>query len=440
MTTESRDASRDTDYFPPISQAVPLGLQHILAMFTSNVTPPFLVALAAGMSGADLTYMIQMAMLFAGIATLIQTVGLGPVGARLPLVQGTSFAFVPVMIPVAKTQGMAAVIGGVIIGGIFHFFLGSFIGKIRAWFPPMVTGIVILGIGLALLPVGVKYAAGGVPLMGKEAFGSIQHWVLSLTVVVVTVGIKFFVSGFLSSAALLLGVIAGYVLAGLMGVLDFGRVASANWFEFPQPFRFGFEVNAAAIIGMLVMSVVSAIETVGDISAVAKGGADRDATDKEISGGTMADGLGTAVAGVFGGLPNTTFSQNVGVVAISGVMSRHVVTIGAVFLVLAGLIPKFGALIAVMPSAVLGGAVLVSFGLVVSAGINMLSEVNMNRRNLLIIALAVAFGLGLQQVPSALQHLPEVLRLLGTSGLVPMVVIAVILNLILPKNVDLNRV
>jgi NCS2 family nucleobase:cation symporter-2 len=425
--------SADPNDFPPLGQAVPLGIQHILAMFTSNVTPPFLVALAAGLGGADLTYMIQMAMVFAGIATLIQTVGIGPVGARLPLVQGTSFAFIPVMIPVAKTSGMGAVIGGVIIGGVFHFFLGSVIGRIRSWFPPMVTGVVILGIGLALLPVGVKYAAGGVPLMGKEAFGAFEHWLMALTVVVTTVGFKFFVPGFLSSAALLLGVIAGYIMAGLLGLLDFGRVANAGWFALPQPFRFGFEVNAAAIIGMVLMSIVSAIETVGDISAVTKGGANREATDKEISGGTMADGLGTAIAGLFGALPNTTFSQNVGVVSLSGVMSRHVVTIGAIFLIVAGLIPKFGALIAVMPSAVLGGAVVVSFGLVVSAGISMLSEVHMSRRNLLIMALSIAFGLGLQQVPDALQHVPGVLKLLGTSGLVPMVVLAVVLNLVLPE-------
>jgi NCS2 family nucleobase:cation symporter-2 len=319
--------------------------------------------------------MVQMAMVFSGIATLIQTVTIGPVGARLPIVQGTSFAFIPVMIPVVKTAGVAALFGGVVIGGIFHFLLGTVISRIRHILPPLVTGLVVLSIGLSLLPVGIQYAAGGVPLQGQPEFGSFRYWGLALVVIIVTLGVKFMAQGFLSAAAVLLGIVAGYVVAAVFGMVDFSRMANAAWFAAPEPFHFGFGINAAAIIGMCLMAVVSAIETVGDISGITKGGAGREATDREIGGGTMADGLGTAIAGIFGALPNTSFSQNVGLVAMTGVMSRHVVTIGGVFLIVCGLIPKIGALIAAMPIAVLGGGVIVMFGMVVSAGLNMLSEV-----------------------------------------------------------------
>ncbi len=422
------------DVTPPITKSVPLGIQHVLAMFASNVTPAIIIASVAGLAGADKVYMIQMAMVFAGIATLLQTIGFGPVGARLPIMQGTSFAFVPIMIPIAKTAGIGAVFGATVIGGIFHLLLGTVIGRIRNLLPPLVTGLVILTIGLALIPVGIKYAAGGVPLMGKEAFGSFQHWGLALVVIIVTLAIKFYVRGFASTAAVLLGLIAGYIVAAVFGMVDFGRVAGAAWFALPQPLKFGFDVNAAAVIGMCLMAIVSAIETVGDISGITKGGAGREATDREISGGTMADGLGTAVAGLFGGLPNTSFSQNVGLIAMTGVMSRHVVTIGAVFLVIAGVIPKVGAVIAAMPIAVLGGGVIMMFGMVASAGLNMLADVQMTRRDMMILALSLSLGLGLQSVPGALQHLPETLEMLLKTGLLPVAIIAIVLNAITPEN------
>ena len=366
-TATTADRLRDPDYLPPMAQAIPLGLQHVLAMFASNVTPAFIVAGAAGLVGADLVYMVQMAMVFSGIATLIQTVGIGPVGARLPIVQGTSFAFVPVMVPVAKAAGMGAVLGGAVIGGIFHFLLGTVIGRMRGLMPPLVTGTVVLTIGLTLIPVGIRYAAGGVPLEGQPGFGTLEHWGLALLVILVTLAIKFYARGTLTAAAVLIGLVVGYLAAIPIGMVDFGRVAGAAWFALPQPFSFGFEVNAAAVIGMCLMALVSAIETVGDISAITKGGAGREATDREIGGGTMADGVGTALAGLFGGLPNTSFSQNVGLVAMTGVMSRHVVTIGAVFLIVAGLVPKVGAVISAMPIAVLGGGVVIMFGMVASA-------------------------------------------------------------------------
>ncbi|MCB1452193.1 MAG: purine permease [Rhizobiaceae bacterium] len=437
---------RDPDYTPPLAQAVPLGIQHVMAMFISNVTPAIIVAGAAGFGFGsnspdfpNLIYMIQMSMLFAGIATLFQTIGVGPIGGRLPIVQGTSFAFLPVMIPIVAGQGVAAMgtlMGGVVIGGIFHFLLGTFIGRLRFALPPLVTGLIVLMIGLALIKVGIQYAAGGVPLIGTEAYGGAMHWGVALVVIVVTLALKFFAKGMWSIAAVLLGLIAGYIVALMLGMVNFGNVGNAGWVAVPMPFKWGFDITAAAVIGMCFMAIISAIETVGDVSGITKGGAGREATDKEISGATYADGLGTAVAGIFGGLPNTSFSQNVGLISMTGVMSRHVVTYGAIFLIICGLIPKIGAIISTVPIAVLGGGVIVMFGMVAAAGINMLSDVNWNRRNMVIFAISLSVGLGLQLEPGALQHLPKTAQILLTSGLLPSAFLAIVLNLILPDELD----
>ncbi|MCV2869415.1 purine permease [Defluviimonas sp. WL0002] len=461
------DQLRDPNYTPPLARAVPLGIQHVLAMFVSNVTPAIIVCGAAGIGfgsdqGAlgfpDMTYMIQMSMLFAGIATLFQTIGAGPVGARLPIVQGTSFAFVPIMIPAVAglgTAGLAGLMAGVFIGGLFHFCLGFIVGRIRYALPPLVTGLIVLMIGLALVKVGIQYAAGGVPAMdagmraiaeakaaGTEVdwstikFGSFSQWLPALVVIVVTLAIKFFTRGFMAVAAVLIGIMAGYAVALVMGQVSFASVARAGYFALPNPFMWGFQFNAAIIVGMCFMAVVSAIETVGDVSGITKGGAGREATDKEIQGATFADGAGTAVAGIFGGLPNTSFSQNVGLIAMTGVMSRHVVTIGALFLIVCGLIPKIGAAINTVPINVLGGGVVVMFGMVCAAGVNMLSEVRWNRRNMVIFATALSVSLGLQLVPEALQHMGRTAQILLTSGLLPAAAIAIILNLALPEQLD----
>ena len=463
---------RDPNYTPPMAQAIPLGIQHVLAMFVSNITPAIIVCGAAGIGfgsdqGAlgfpDMSYMIQMAMLFAGVATLIQTIGIGPVGARLPIVQGTSFAFVPIMIPAvlgAGTTGLAGLMTGVVIGSIFHFCLGFFVGKFRFALPPLITGLIVLMIGLALVKVGIQYSAGGVlnynavhlqtaaqnafvfsgqPDAGKgdaAAFGTMQYWFPALVVVLVTLAIKFFTRGFLAISAVFLGIIAGYIVAYFMGQVSFANVGKAALFQVPMPFKYGWEMNWAIIIGMCFMAVLSMIETVGDTNGITKGGAGREATDKEITGATFADGAGTAIAGVFGSLPNTSFSQNVGLVAMTGVMSRHVVTIGAIFLIICGCMPIVGAVIRTMPEHVLGGGVIVMFGMVAASGVNMLSEVNWNRRNMVILATALSVGLGLQMVPEALQHLGDTAQVLLTSGLLPSAVIAIVLNLALPEDLD----
>ncbi|MEZ5714736.1 MAG: nucleobase:cation symporter-2 family protein [Paracoccaceae bacterium] len=451
---------RDPNYTPALARAIPLGIQHVLAMFVSNVTPAIIVAGTAGFGfGSNspdfpqLLYMIQMAMLFAGIATLFQTIGFGPVGARLPIVQGTSFAFLPIMIPLVAGKGvdaMAALYTGVFLGGLFHASLGMVIGKIRFALPPLVTGIVVTMIGLALVKVGIEYAAGGVPAKdsGAASYGSWQSWSMALVVIFVTLGLKFFAKGMLSISAVLIGIIVGYLYAMATGALPVDKIAgswsNAAAFALPVPFKYGFEFSVAAVIGFCLMAFVSAVETVGDVSGITKGGAGREATDKEIAGATYADGFGTAIAGVFGAMPNTSFSQNVGLIAMTGVMSRHVVTIGAIFLIFCGLVPKVGGVIRTIPIEVLGGGVIVMFGMVVAAGISMLSDVDWNRRNMVIFAVALSFGLGLQLevmnlapgAPNALQHLPDTLRILGASGILPAALIAIVLNLILPEELS----
>ena len=429
----------DPNYTPPLVKAIPLGIQHVLAMFVSNVTPAIIVAGAAGFGFGsnspdfpELLYLIQMSMLFAGIATLIQTIGFGPVGARLPIVQGTSFAFIPIMIPLVAGQGVAALgglFGGIVIGGIFHTLLGSVIGKIRFALPPLVTGLVVTMIGLALVKVGIEYAAGGVPAKasGSESYGSLLSWSAALVVIFVTLGIKFFTRGLLSISAVLVGILVGYVYCIAVGMLTIDAIAG-SWqrsaaFALPVPFKYGFDISVAAAVGFCLMAFVSAVETVGEVSGIPKAGAGR-----------------TTVAGLFGGFPNTSFSQNVGLIAMTGVMSRHVVTIGAIFLIICGLVPKVGGVIRTVPIEVLGGGVIVMFGMVVASGISMLSDVKWDRRNMVIFAVALSFGLGLQLevmnvapgAPNALQHLPDTLRILGASGILPAALIAIVLNLTLP--------
>ena len=440
MTDKAMGAYSDPNSMPPMGQAVPLGLQHVLAMFASNVTPSIIVAGAAGLAfgSAEQIYLIQMAMLFAGVATIFQTMGFGPVGARMPIMQGTSFAFVGVLAGISATQGLGVALTACIIGGLIHFALGSVIGRIRFLFPPLVTGLVILAIGLYLIPVGIKYAAGGAAdfQMAAESFGSLKHWTVALTVIVVALLFKFKTSGALSNAAILIGLLAGYAVAAMLGMVSLAGFQKASWVTSIQVLPYGFEFSLGAVIAVTLVSIVSAVETVGDASATAKAGAGRDATDEEIAGATYADGLGTAVAGVFGGLPNTSFSQNVGIVGMTGVMSRHVVTIAGVILVICGLLPKIGALIASMPLPVLGGGVIVMFGMVAAAGMNVLSEVKMTRRNMVIIAISLTARLGLNLVPTAVQYLPGIWKTLATSAVAPTAFLAIVLNQILPEDME----
>jgi xanthine permease len=435
------EQARDPDYTPRLAIAIPLGLQHVLAMFVANLTPAIIVAGAAGFGfgAADpgaMIYMIQMSMLFAGLATLIQTIGVGPAGARLPIVQGTSFAYLPVMLPLVAGKGvgaMATVATAALCGGLFHAGASAFVGRIRFALPPLVTGLVVIMIGLSLMRVGIAYAAGGVQAQGTPAYGAGKSWLLAGIVVVTTLLLSFYGCGIWSTAAVLLGLAAGYVVAAALGRVSLAPAAAAAWVAVPHPFRFGFAIAPGAIIGFCLMGFISAIESIGCVSAICEGTAGRPATDRELIGATCADGIGTAIAALFGAMPNTSFSQNVGLIAITGIMSRHVVTIGALFLVLCGLVPKIGAIVTTIPIEVLGGGVIVMFGMVASAAVTLLSGVAWTQRNKMIFGVSLSVGVGLSLEPDSVRYLPETVRVMLTSGVVPAAVMAVVLNLLVPE-------
>jgi NCS2 family nucleobase:cation symporter-2 len=421
----------------PLNQSIPLGIQHVLAMFAGNITVPIIIAGIFGQTPEQKIFLIQMALFVAGVATIIQTVGIGKVGSRLPIIQGTSFAFIPVMAPFAKV-GLGAVFTAAFIGGIFQMWIGKMLKPIRHLFPPLVTGIVVLMIGVSLLKVGFMYAGGGGWLLNNkpEVFGNSNHLIISFTVLIVALWAHQKGKGMVSAASILIGMIAGYIVAMLMGMVNYGKIAAAGWFAFPMPFQYGIDFVPGAIILMLFMAIVTTIETIGDISATTMGGSNREATDKELSGGIMADGLGTAFGSIFNAMPNTSYSQNAGLVAFTGVISRHVGTIAGVILILLGLFPKLGGIIAAMPESVIGGAAIIMFGLITSAGIKLIARSEMNQRNLLILGLSLSFGIGMSLLPQFVSHIPDFgisLKLLLTTGLIPAGILAFVLNATLSK-------
>ena len=419
------------------SKSIPLGIQHVLAMFAGNITVPIIVAGVFGQTPEQKIFLIQMALFVAGVATLVQTIGIGKIGSKLPIIQGTSFGFIPVMLPF-KAFGLGAVFGAALIGGIFQMFLGYFLKPIRHMFPPLVTGIVVLMIGVSLLGVGFQYAGGGAWLLNNkpEVFANGSHLFLAFTVLIVTVAVHQYSKGFLGAASILIGMVVGYLVAIPMGMIQFGKIASASWFSLPMPLQYGLDFVPGAIILMLFMAVVTTIETIGDISATTMGGDNREATDEELSGGILADGLGTVFASLFNAMPNTSYSQNAGLVAFTGVISRHVGTIAGVILILLGLFPKLGGVIAAMPESILGGAAIVMFGLITAAGIKLIAQSEMTKRNLLILGLSLSFGIGMYLKPEFASHVPDLgikLSLLLTTGLIPAGILAFVLNAILPK-------
>ena len=421
----------------PLNKSIPLGIQHVLAMFAGNITVPIIVAGVFGQTPEQKIFLIQMALFVAGVATIIQTVGYKEIGARLPIVQGTSFAFIPIMLPF-KAAGLGAVFTAAFIGGIFQIFIGKVLKPIRHLFPPLVTGIVVLMIGFSLLKVGFMYAGGGGWLMNNkpEIFANTNHLTVAASVFIVAIFFNLRGKGMASAASILIGIVAGFIVAAALGMVNYGKIASASWFALPMPLQYGIDFVPGAIILMLFMSVVTTIETIGDISATTMGGAKREATDKEISGGIMADGVGTAFGAIFNAMPNTSYSQNAGLVAFTGVVSRHVGTIAGIALVLMGLFPKLGGIIAAMPESVIGGAAIIMFGMIVAAGIKLISRAEMDQRNLLILALSLSFGIGMSLLPDFVKNIPDFgisLKLLLTTGLIPAGLLAFVLNAIMAK-------
>ena len=413
---------------PPL-QALPLGLQHMLAIFAGTIAAPLVVAEALGLSPADKTLIIQATLFMSGLGTLMQSAGIGPVGARLPLVLGTNFAFISIAVTIGGKIGLSAVFGGALAAGLFLVFAGYIIKYLRFLFPPLITGLCILLIGINLLPLGFSLAFGG----GDAAdFGATRHSLLAVTVLAVAVVIHQFGKGFLSLVAIIIAMVAGYLIAWFMGFIDLGAVEQARWAATPAVAPFGLSFEFSAVFSFVLISLVAITETIGDISGTTIAGVDREPTDREISGGVMADGCATSLASLFGCLPLVTYSQNVGLIALTGVVSRHVVSLAGIFLLITGLFPKLAAIIGAMPAAVLGGVSILLFGSVVAAGLKMIGLASFNQRNMLIIGLALAIGIGLPEQTGFLERLPEQSRIIMETGLVPAILTAIIMNLVLP--------
>ena len=440
----------------PLKQAIPMGLQHVLAMFVGNLTPILIISSACGGElDAVKVSLLQNAMLVAGIVTLIQLYAIGPCGGKIPIIMGTSSGFIGVFNSVANVMGggtlaYGAIMGASIIGGLFEAVLGFMLKPLRKFFPAVVTGTVVLSIGLSLISVGVNSFAGG---SGANDFGSLENLFLGTLVLAVIIIFKHCTKGITSSASILFGIIVGYVVAGIMGmtldttavnaegveftkawVLNWSKVADASWFAVPElmPVKIVFDIRA--ILPIIIMFIVTAVETVGDISGVMEGGMGREATDKELSGGVVCDGIGSSFAALFGVLPNTSFSQNVGLVTMTKIVNRYALSIGAIFLIICGLFPKVGALISMMPQPVLGGAAVIMFSSIVVSGIQLITKEPLSTRSISIVSVSLGVGYGLGANSAALSGLPQALQLVfGGSGIVPAALIAILMNILLPK-------
>ena len=415
---------------PPLKEALPLGLQHLMAMLLGNITPPLVIAFALGLGTSETTLLIQTVLVMAGLATLIQAYPIGPIGGRLPIVMGTSVVFMGAIIAIARQYNLATAFGACLVAASVEVVMGIGVARARKLFPPLVTAIVVMLIGLTLIPIGMDYAAGGA---GSDDYGSIAHLSLAALVLGVTLLLNQFSRGFWSYGSILVGVLVGYGVAFVFGQVDFIVVGEASWLALPRPLPFGLELHWGPIVLMAVIYVVSAVETIGDISAVVVA-AGREPTTAELKGGLLADGVMSGVAALFGGFPNTSYSQNVGLVNFTGVVSRHVTAVSGVFLVALGIVPKVSALFATVPRSVVGGAGLIMFAMIFSSGIAIVRRhVELTQRNMVILAVAVGLGLGVELRPEALQHLPEWARAFFGSGLATGGVSAAAMNWIFPE-------
>ena len=430
----------DLDGRPPLKLAIPLGLQHVLAMFVGNLTPLLIITAACGIeAGGELQVaLLQNAMLIAGIVTLVQVFTIGPVGGKLPIVMGTSSGFIGVCQSVAGVMGNGVVAYGAImaasfIGGLFETVLGSFLKPLRKFFPSVVTGTVVLSIGLSLIAVGISSFGGG---SSAKDYGSLENLFVGFVVRSEErrVG-KECMSAVLPTTFTYVDDAGATVEATKSWVLNWDKVANASWFAVPKIMPVKWVFDARAIVPICIMFIVTAVETVGDISGITEGGLGREATDKELSGGVMCDGLGSSLAAVFGVLPNTSFSQNVGLVAMNKVVNRFSIATGGIFLIACGLFPKLAALISIMPQSVLGGAAVMMFSSIVVSGIQLITKWPVTPRNVTIVSVALGLGYGLGANSAVLAHMPQAITLIfGGSGIVPAALFAIILNIVLPPD------
>ena len=445
----------------PLKHAIPLGIQHVLAMFVGNLTPLIIICGACGIAAEDPALhvtLLQNAMLVAGLVTLVQLYAIGPIGGKVPIIMGTSSGFLGVMKGVAASMGggviaYGAILGASIIGGLFETVLGFFIKPLRKLFPPVVTGTVVLAIGLSLISVGVNSFAGG---SGAKDFGSLENLAVGAAVLIVIVALKHFTKGITSTSSILFGIIFGYIFCAVLGlllphtavnaegveytkawVLNWSKIADAAWFSIPALLPVKPVFDMAAIIPVCIMFIVTAVETVGDTSGCIEGGMGREATDTELSGAVTCDGLGSSFAALCGVLPNTSFSQNVGLVAMTKVVNRFALAVGALFLVLCGLSPKLAAVVSIMPQSVLGGAAVMMFSSIAISGIQLITKHGITNRVITIVSVSLGVGYGLGVTSGAITGLGTGLNLVfGGGGIVPAALLAIVLNVLIPKGKD----
>ena len=443
MNSEKQHASLfDLDGVPKMSQAIPLALQHVVAMIVGCVTPAIIISGAAGIDTADRVILIQASLVVSALATLLQLFPLGKkgglrLGAGLPVILGVSFAYVPSMQAIAEQYGIATILGSQIVGGICAVIVGIMIKKIRKFFPPLIAGTVVFTIGLSLYPTAINYMAGGT---GQPTYGSWQNWTVAIFTLIVVTVLNHFAKGFLKLASILMGMIAGYIFSMFFGMVSFTNVGEAGMFQLPHIMHFGinFEISACVAIGLLF--VINSVQAIGDFSATTAGGLDREPTTDELQGAILGYGITNVVGAFLGCLPTATYSQNVGIVATTKVVNRVTLGISALVILVAGLFPKFSALLTTIPYAVLGGATVSVFASIAMTGMKLVMTEEMNYRNTSIVGLAAALGMGVSQASASLSSFPAwVTTIFGKSPVVIATLVAILLNVTLPREKNLYK-
>ena len=433
--TKKRASLFELDGVPSFGQAFPLSLQHVVAMIVGCVTPAIIIAGVSGLSDSDSVILIQSALVIAGLSTFLQLFPIGKkggfhLGSGLPVIMGVSFAYLPSMQAIAGDFGLPAIFGAQIVGGIVAVFVGIFIKKIRKFFPPLIAGTVVFTIGLSLYPTAINYMAGGT---SSPNYGSWQNWLVAIFTLAVVTILNHFGKGILKLASILIGIIAGYLFSLPFGMVDLSSVGTAGMFQLPSVMHFGvkFEISSCVAIGILF--AINSIQAIGDFSATTSGGMDRQPTDDELQGGIVGFGIMNLLGAMIGGLPTATFSQNVGIVTTTRVVNRFVLGGAGAMILIAGLVPKFSALLTTIPQCVLGGATVSVFASIAMTGMKLVMTAHMNYRNTSIVGLAAALGMGVSQASASLSAFPTwVTTIFGRSPVVIATLIAVIMNIVLP--------
>lgn len=421
---------------PAFGQALPLALQHVVAMIVGCVTPSIIVAGVAGISDSDRVILIQAALFCSAISTLLQLFpfikfGNFQLGSALPVIMGISFAYVPSMQAIAGTYDIATILGAQVVGGVIAIIVGFCIRKIRILFPPLVTGTVVFTIGLSLYPTAVNYMAGGT---SSDSYGSWQNWLVAFFTLAVVTGLNHFAKGFLKLASILVGIVAGYILAIPFGLVDLSGVQSAGLFQLPQPMHFSMSFEPSACVAIGLLFAINSIQAIGDFSATTSGSMNRMPENKELQGGIVMYGVSNILCAFLGGLPTATYSQNVGIVTTTKVINRCVLGLAAIILMIAGFVPKFSGLLTTIPQCVLGGATISVFASIAMTGIKLIFQQEMNFRNTSIVGLSVALGMGITQASGSLAVFPGwVTTVFGSSPVVVATLMAILLNIILPR-------